>query len=182
LQTPEIVPDGLTRVPRVPRSGRGAGQGRGTTPRKWSEEETALFEEGLRLFGRDWQQLSQHIGPTRSLASVKSHTQKHFIWLAKNGLPVPEKVAETGPGHTMDGKPLDLRSRTAMDYLSNDDLDSKQNVLNAMYRQHALDVQAGRTNRPASRANQRRGTPDFASEFPDADDDDDDDDDIEEDK
>jgi SHAQKYF class myb-like DNA-binding protein len=124
------------------RRGSGSSQAsrkeKGKTPARWTEEEASRFIEGLALYGRDWERLTQHIG-TRSLPLVKSHTQKHFIWLAKHGLPVPAKVAETGCGHTMDGKPLDLRSRTAMDYLPNDNIQRKQKTLNALYRLHHLE-------------------------------------------
>jgi SHAQKYF class myb-like DNA-binding protein len=171
---PEILPTSVIRVPRVPRSGRPAGQVRGTTPLSWTEHERFLFEEGLDLFGRDWKRLSDHIGPSRSLSNVKSHAQKHFIKLAKSGEPVPPKVAETGPGHTMDGKPLDLDSKTARGYLSNDNLDQKQRVLDEIYRQHAKEIQARQTQQQAPDLNEEGGPSNNDLEFPDDDDDDDD--------
>jgi Myb-like DNA-binding domain len=144
----QVSRQGYSRTPRVPRPSQLSGQEKGKTPVKWTDEEVARFNEGLALYGRDWERLTQHIG-TRPLPLVKSHTQKHFIWLAKHGLPVPAKVAETGCGHTMDGKPLDLESRTAMDYLSNDNLRLKQNVLNEIYRQHKLEEEEREWRNPS---------------------------------
>jgi hypothetical protein len=144
----QVSRQGSSGAPRVPRPSQLSGQEKGKTPVKWTDEEVARFNEGLALYGRDWERLTQHIG-TRPLPLVKSHTQKHFIWLAKHGLPVPPKVAETGCGHTMDGKPLDLESRTAMDYLSNDNLRLKQDVLNEIYRQHKLEKEERERRNPS---------------------------------
>ena len=42
--------------------------------------------------------------------------QKHFIKLCLQGKPLPKKVAETGEGYTLSGKPLDPNSAAAKQY------------------------------------------------------------------
>lgn len=84
--------------------------------RPWSEEEQRRFEEGLELYGRNWEQCAKHVG-TRRTSLVRSHAQKYLIKLWKLGKPLPEKVAETGSGYTLSGKPLHPESASAKSYL-----------------------------------------------------------------
>jgi hypothetical protein len=88
--------------------------------------------EALDLYGRDWQRVTAHVG-TRPATHIKSHAQKHFIMLAKRGVAVPPKVGESGWGHTIDGRRLDLNSSAARSYLSNDDSEGMQRRLEALY-------------------------------------------------
>ena len=83
---------------------------------KFTSEEVRKFEEGLELYGRDWPKLVQHIG-TRDSHSIRSHAQKYFIKLYRDNRPLPAKVAETGLGYTLSGKPLDPESAAAKPYL-----------------------------------------------------------------
>ena len=53
---------------------------------------------------------------TRDARAFTSHAQKYFIKLAIAGKPVPSKVAETGQGYTLSGKPLDPTSAAAKAY------------------------------------------------------------------
>eukprot|EP01114_Cavostelium_apophysatum_P017069 TRINITY_DN4982_c0_g1_i2.p1 TRINITY_DN4982_c0_g1~~TRINITY_DN4982_c0_g1_i2.p1 ORF type:complete len:262 (-),score=34.90 TRINITY_DN4982_c0_g1_i2:49-768(-) len=76
---------------------------------RWNDKEESLFLEALELFGRDWDKVSEHMA-TRDKDSVKSHAQKHFIKLFRNNQELPAKVQETGTGHTLSGKPLDINS------------------------------------------------------------------------
>jgi len=55
---------------------------------------------------------------TRDGNSVRSHAQKHFIKLYRDGLPLPPKVRESGEGYTLSGAPLDPESAAARPYLS----------------------------------------------------------------
>lgn len=71
--------------------------------------------EALDLHGRDWKAASAHVG-TRDARAFTSHAQKFFIKLAIAGKPVPPKVAETGQGYTLSGKPLDPTSSAARAY------------------------------------------------------------------
>lgn len=85
--------------------------------RAWSEAEHQLFEEALELFGRDWGACARHIG-TRPAPLVRSHAQKYLIKLWKLGKPLPVKVAESGNGYTLSGKPLLPESASARSYLT----------------------------------------------------------------
>ncbi|RUP42695.1 hypothetical protein BC936DRAFT_138211, partial [Jimgerdemannia flammicorona] len=83
----------------------------------YTEEEERLFLEGLEVFGRDWQKLSQHM-VKRDPNSIRSHAQKHFIKLFRDGIPLPDKVKESGAGYTLSGKELDPNSAAAKPYLN----------------------------------------------------------------
>ena len=50
---------------------------------KWTDEEHTSFLEGLRLYGKDWGKVTEHIG-TRSRALVASHAQSFRRHLAKD--------------------------------------------------------------------------------------------------
>lgn len=82
----------------------------------YTEEEEKRFLEGLNLYGRDWGRLSAHVA-TRDRNSVRSHAQKYFLRLYRDGLPLPPKVVESGEGYTLSGKPLDPESAAARPYL-----------------------------------------------------------------
>ncbi|KAK9830977.1 hypothetical protein WJX81_004646 [Elliptochloris bilobata] len=83
--------------------------------RGWSEAEEALFREALDLHGRNWKAGAAHVG-TRDMRAFTSHAQKHFIRLCMAGQRVPRKVAESGEGYTLSGKPLDPGSSAARAY------------------------------------------------------------------
>jgi SHAQKYF class myb-like DNA-binding protein len=111
------------------------------SPQLYTVDEKRLFEEALDLYGREWPKVAAHV-KTRGLTSIKSHAQKHFIWLAKHGRPVPARVAETGCGHTMNGRPLDLNSATAKGYLHNNDIPGMQRVIDKLYEDHRKRLEA----------------------------------------
>lgn len=50
----------------------------------YTAAEETLFLEGLELHGRDWAKLQAHV-QTRDSASLRSHAQKHFIKLFRDG-------------------------------------------------------------------------------------------------
>ncbi|KAI8343041.1 hypothetical protein BC941DRAFT_86103 [Chlamydoabsidia padenii] len=83
----------------------------------YTANEEVLFLEGLDLHGRNWNDLSRHMG-TRDPHSIRSHAQKHFIKLFRDNLPLPDKVKESGEGYTLSGKPLDPDSAAAKPYLN----------------------------------------------------------------
>ena len=71
--------------------------------------------QSLDAHGRDWKAAAAYVG-TRDVRAYTSHAQKHFIKLCLAGKPVPPKVAETGRGYTLSGKPLDPHSAAAKAY------------------------------------------------------------------
>jgi hypothetical protein len=61
-------------------------------------------------------QIAAHI-KTRDEHAIRSHVQKYFIKLFRDGLPLPAKVIESGTGYTLSGKELDPESAAARPYL-----------------------------------------------------------------
>lgn len=45
---------------------------------RWSDSEHRRFLEGLKLFGKDWRLIEEHIG-TRTCSQIRSHAQKFFL-------------------------------------------------------------------------------------------------------
>nr|DAD18070.1 TPA_asm: hypothetical protein HUJ06_019533 [Nelumbo nucifera] len=52
---------------------------------RWTEEEHNKFLEALRLYGRAWQRIEEHIG-TKTAVQIRSHAQKFFSKLEKEAL------------------------------------------------------------------------------------------------
>eukprot|EP00216_Chloropicon_sp_CCMP2111_P005771 CAMPEP_0198237606 /NCGR_PEP_ID=MMETSP1446-20131203/3386_1 /TAXON_ID=1461542 ORGANISM="Unidentified sp, Strain CCMP2111" /NCGR_SAMPLE_ID=MMETSP1446 /ASSEMBLY_ACC=CAM_ASM_001112 /LENGTH=602 /DNA_ID=CAMNT_0043919787 /DNA_START=149 /DNA_END=1957 /DNA_ORIENTATION=+ len=112
-EKPAPEPGELTASGR--RRRKDTGKKRTVSSRPWTEEEERLFREALKLFGRNWKSCSSHVG-TRDAKAFTSHAQKHFIRLCLQGKPLPRKVAESGEGYTLSGKPLDPNSAAARAY------------------------------------------------------------------
>lgn len=85
------------------------------TSRSWTDEEERLFLEALSLHGRDWKRCGDHIG-TRDHRAVASHCQKYLIKKLLKGEELPDKMAESGRGYTLSGRPLDPNSASAKAY------------------------------------------------------------------
>ncbi|ORZ21422.1 hypothetical protein BCR42DRAFT_448268 [Absidia repens] len=96
----------------------------------YTDEEEVLFLEGMNIYGRNWNELSRHMG-TRDPHSIRSHAQKHFIKLYRDNLPLPDKVKESGEGFTLSGKPLDPDSAAAKPYLNRSAMATKTTALSA---------------------------------------------------
>nr|AKX66326.1 protein LHY [Arabidopsis lyrata subsp. petraea] len=58
---------------------------------RWTDDEHERFLEALRLYGRAWQRIEEHIG-TKTAVQIRSHAQKFFTKLEKEaeakGIPV----------------------------------------------------------------------------------------------
>ena len=92
------------RTPRV----KGSNEKEGP----WTDDEISRFLSALEEHGRNWEAVTAAVG-TRGKENVRSRAQRHFIRLAKDGKPLPAKVAESGSGYTLSGKELDPSSAAA---------------------------------------------------------------------
>eukprot|EP01084_Bolivina_argentea_P099518 178884_1 len=89
--------------------------------RGWSDEQEALFREGLDTFGRDWKKVATHVGHDRNAASIRSHAQIYFLRLLQKGEALTGKLLETGNGYTLSGKPLNKYSAIALRHFGSAD-------------------------------------------------------------
>jgi SHAQKYF class myb-like DNA-binding protein len=69
---------------------------------RWTRAEHEVFIEALRTHGQDWKRIRDLI-PSRSIVQVRTHAQKYFIRLAKEGKPRPapggDVLATSGSFH-----------------------------------------------------------------------------------
>ena len=50
---------------------------------RWTTEEHDRFIQALKLYGKDYQKIEEHVG-TRSAPQIRSHTQKFFHKLTRS--------------------------------------------------------------------------------------------------
>eukprot|EP01017_Pseudomicrothorax_dubius_P051250 TRINITY_DN982_c0_g4_i1.p1 TRINITY_DN982_c0_g4~~TRINITY_DN982_c0_g4_i1.p1 ORF type:complete len:208 (+),score=22.26 TRINITY_DN982_c0_g4_i1:109-732(+) len=74
---------------------------------RWTKEEHQKFVEAVRLYGKNWKKVEEHVG-TRTGAQIRSHAQKFFNRLQREVLPenpcpltLPTKFSTTCSSDTM---------------------------------------------------------------------------------
>ena len=93
---------------------------------RWTDEEHQKFVDALRLHGKDWNLIQEYIG-SRTSAQIRSHAQKYFSKLFKEGkldvlemfdnllsnqrLAQEEDASEEGNTHGHGGKPI-MKTKT----------------------------------------------------------------------
>ncbi|XP_039063222.1 protein REVEILLE 7-like [Hibiscus syriacus] len=130
---------------------------------KWTEEEHQKFLEALRLYGRGWRQIEEHIG-TKSAVQIRSHAQKFFSKVVRdsNGgfegsikpIEIPPPRPKRKPVHPYPRKSVNLvkgkspstqpeRSPTPNQFFREQENKSPTSVLSDVMGSSALEQQKG---------------------------------------
>ena len=86
----------------------------------WTEEEHDRFVEALRLYKRNWADVTAYVG-TRTVVQIRSHAQKHFMKLRREGL-----ASQIPPRRNKSRRPRS-RKRSAV-RIENEDVSFDENV------------------------------------------------------
>ncbi|KAM7271835.1 hypothetical protein ACFE04_031049 [Oxalis oulophora] len=85
---------------------------------KWTDQEHRRFLEALKLYGRGWRQIEEHIG-TKTAVQIRSHAQKFFSKVVRessNSAESPIKPVEIPPPRPK-RKPMHPYPRKSVDTL-----------------------------------------------------------------